>query len=180
VANKIEIKRFLERKKEESIRRLIEESQQKQEVAKDLFFEAYSEKFADIRAKVVAAGVEYDKLVETITNLGIASFLRNYRSPANSFNELINKLSISQLRDNYIDIVEALKIEDSYSKKTKDCEREYDGLIAVCNANNAKDSLKIIENLGFDISEIEIKKEECTTLVTTIDVSKLFIVKGEK
>ncbi len=177
MANKIEIKKFLERKKDESVQRLKDESQQKQEAAKDVFFEVYGSKFHEIRGKVVAAGVEYDKLVESIEGLGIASL---WKSPASRFNELLNSLSSEDLRNRYAEVAEAVKINDSFYKKIKDCEGEYDGLIAVCNANNARDSLKILENLGFDTSEVELKKEECTTLITNIDASKLFIVKEDK
>lgn len=177
MANKIEIKKFLERKKEESIKKLHDESKQKQDAVKDTFFEAYGWQFEAIRKTVIDAGVVYDNLANRITDSGIATL---YSRPACEFNNLIDILSLNDLRNRYVDIVEANKIGNTYDDKIRECRNEYDGLIAVCNANNAKDSLIILENLGFDISEVEVKKEECTTLITNIDASKLFIVKGDK
>lgn len=180
MANKIEIKKFLERKKEESLQKLKDESKQKQEAARSAFYEPYKDKFHEIREKVVDAGVEYEELVKTIKDLGIARFPNSYRSPISHFNDLLGYLSDGDLLTYYIEVGDAEKIRNSFTDKIDDCRREYDGLIAVCNVNNAKDSIKILENLGFDTSEVELKKEECTTLITNIDASKLFIVKEDK
>ncbi len=180
MANKIEIKKFLERKKEESIEALKKESKLKQEAAADVFFEAWGEKFEVIKGKVAAVAVEYDKLCNAVKKMGIASAQTHYQDPRSHFNILVSQLSISNLREKSLSIVTVELIKDSYLTKIEECRDTYNGLIAVCNANSAKDSLVILENLGFDTSEVEVKKDECTTLITNIDASKLFIVKGDK
>lgn len=182
MANKIEIKKFLERKKEESVQRLKDESQQGQEAARDSVLSYYKQHLANIKSMALAAGVEYDKLVESMNESGIASFPDCYSgAPANLFNRLINTLTFTKMvEEEYISVKEAEKIKESYAAKIKECKHTYDSLIAVCNVNNAKDGIKILENLGFDTSEVELKKEECTTLITNIDASKLFIVKEDK
>lgn len=174
MANKIQIRKFLENKRDEAIRKLNEESEKLQEKANDLFFDAYKGSFERIKNEVVRLGVEYDKLAKTITDLGLARFARRYNSPGSVFNELCNKLSISSLKDYYIEVAEAEKIKKEYRQRTEETEKEYNNLIAVCQVNNAADGIKILENLGFNTSEIEVKKEN-TTLITNIDAKKLFV-----
>lgn len=179
MANKTEIKKFLEIKKEESIESLRKESLEKQEIAASDFFNVYGSLFEGIKEKVISTGIEYVRLTKKISDLGIASFENRYSSPSGHFNELSSGLSRSRLQEHYITIAETVKIKNSYSNKIEDCKREWDGLIALCGANSAKDGLKILENLGFDITEIGVKKES-TALITSIDANKLFIVKGDK
>jgi hypothetical protein len=174
MANKIQIRKFLESKRDEAIRKLNEESEKLQENAEDLFFEAYKDNFVRIKNEVVKLGVEYDNLAKTITNLELAKFSCRYSNPVSCFNDLCSKLSISSLKGNYIDVAEAEKIKEEYGQRVEETEKEYNHLIAVCQANNAADGIKILENLGFNTSEIEVKKET-TTLITNIDAKKLFV-----
>ncbi len=176
MANKIQIRKFLEKKKEESIEALRKESREKQEAAKDEFFRTWGGKFENIKGKTAALAFEYEKLCNTLSELGVA-LTRDYYSPMGRFNQLVGQLSITQIRENYITVIAAEKIEGSYLNKIEDCKREWNGLIALCQANSAKDGIIILENLGFDISEIEVKTES-TVLITNIDARKLFIVKG--
>ncbi len=176
MANKIQIKKFLEKKQQEAIDKLNDESKELQEKAKDAFFEAYEDNFNEIKNEVIATASKSEKLSKAVTELGLATFGNRYSCPLSYFNELINKLSISNLRGYYIEVVEATKIENRYKKKIEETDREYKSLIALCQANTTKDGIIILENLGFDTSEIEVKQES-TALITNIDASKLFIKK---
>jgi hypothetical protein len=174
MANKIQIKRFLETKQQEVLAKLNEESVKLQEQAEDNFFKDFKEKFQNIKSEVASVGAEYDKLAKKLTDSGLATFGDRYNSPHYCFNELISKCSIGNLKKYYIDVIESEKIKTTYEKKIEETKREYDNLIALCSANSAIDGIKILENLGFDTSEIEVKKES-TALITNIDASKLFI-----
>jgi hypothetical protein len=175
MANKMQIKKFLELKRNEATDKLKSESIENQEHEKDLFFEAYKEQFSAIKENVIKAGTEYDRLTKSIADLSLADTTSWYNTPGHEFNTLINKLSLENLRTSYIEVKKVKIIESQYNKRVNSTAEEYDNLIAICQANNAADSLKILENLGFNISEIEVKKVECTALITNIDASKLFV-----
>lgn len=175
MANKIQIKKYLENKKNEAIAKLRKESEQLQEEAKNKFFNTHREEFERLRQEVIKVASEYDALVKKIHEQGTAKFENRYSSPNYAFNELCDKLSISNLSKYYVVVSDASRIIGKYEEKIEDTKKEYNNLIAVCGANTAKDCIKILENLGFDTSEIEPKKEECTTLITNIDASKLFV-----
>ncbi len=174
MANKIQIRKFLENKRDEAIRKLNEESEKLQENTKNQFFDAYKENFERIKNGVVRLGVEYDNLTKTVSDLGLAICRNRYNTPVSVFNELCSKLSIQSLKDYYIDVTRAEKIKKEYSQRIEETEKEYNNLIAVCQANNAADGIKILENLGFNTSEIEVKKES-VALITNIDAKKLFV-----
>lgn len=174
MANKIQIRKFLENKRDEAIRKLKKESEKLQESAKDRFFEAYKSKFEHIKNEVARIGTEYDNLAKSITDLGLAKFAVRWTSPVNGFNELCGNLSITSLKVSFINVVEAEKIKQKYERRIEETEEEYNNLIALCQANNAADSIKILENLGFNTSEIEVKKES-VALITNIDAKKLFV-----
>ncbi|MDF2952117.1 MAG: hypothetical protein K0S18_1700 [Anaerocolumna sp.] len=174
MANKIQIKRFLERKQFEAIEKLEKESEEKQKQAKEVFFEVYKDKFIDIKNKLTTTLVQYDVLTKSIEELGLASFGNKYSNPRYYFNEIIDKVSIVNLKNHYIDIKEVANIKANYDKKINECNQEYSNLIALCGANNVKDGLEILENLGFNIDSIEVKQEP-TELVTNINAKKLFM-----
>ncbi|WP_313132597.1 hypothetical protein [Anaerocolumna sp.] len=174
MANKIQIRRYLERKQSEAIAKLFEESKSLQEQSENAFFETYGQKFEEIKLQVIKAGASYDSLAEKIKDLGLANFMDRYSNPHSYFNELCSKLSSSSLKQYYIEVAEAKSINQRYEKKIEETKREYDNLIALCQANIAKDSLKLLDELGFNTSEIEVKKES-TALITSIDAKKLFI-----
>jgi hypothetical protein len=180
MANKVQVRKFLELKRDQAVSRLKEESEKLQKSSKELFFEDYKVQLDEIKKEVIQSGIKYDQLIKSIEDTGKAGASSRYSTPEYYFNELTNRLTISKHSDDYIKVIDAQNIKNAYSKKVEECESEYNGLIAVCNASNAKDSVLILENLGFDLSEIEIKKEECTSLITNIDASKLFIVKEDK
>lgn len=174
MANKIQIRKFLESKRDEAIRKLNEKSEELQENATNQFFEAYKENFEQIKSKVAAIGTGYDNLVKTITDLGLAKFNNYYGCPVTEFNSLCDKLSISTLKRNYVDVTLAENIRTKYEQMIDETKAEYNNLIAVCQANNAADGIKILENLGFNTAEIEVKKES-VALITNIDAKKLFV-----
>lgn len=177
MANKVQIRKFLEKKREEAVSKLKEEGYDLYEKSKDIFFDAYSKNFSEIKEELIKTGLKYDSLIKSITDLGLGSHKKGYGSPVNSFNELIGNLSIASLKKYYVSVTEAEKIKERYKQKVEETTAEYNSLIAICQANNSSESIKILENICFNTSEIEVKKEECTVLVTNIDTSKLLIVK---
>jgi hypothetical protein len=175
MANKIQIKKFLEGKKYEAIRKLNESSEKEQEIATNNFYTAYKPNFNLIITHLEDIHNEYKALMNTLTGLSLVEFSKRYSGPSHVFNQLESDLNENSLRKYFLVITEAQKIKAHYETKINETEREYNNLIAICQARPAAESLKALEEIGFNISEIEVKPEECTALLTSIDATKLFV-----
>lgn len=177
MANKIEIRKYLERKKEETIGKLICERDEKEKIATDNFFSAYKENFTAIKNQVIVASQDFDSILKTVEGLGIAKIGSiHYGDPLYKFNDMINSLSSERLKK-YISIDKVEQIRDQYHILIHDAESEYLRLIAVTKQMSAKDGTELLERLGFDLSELSVPKE-ITALSTNIDANKLFINLG--
>lgn len=175
MANKVQIKKYLESKREEAVEKLSLERDKSKEAALNSFFDAYKEKFENIQDQVIATANAYDRLVKMIEGFGSAEFKHRYNCPPSVFNELIDKLSVSNLKKYYVTVSESEKIHNTYENRIEDVKKEYNNLIAICQARPASESIKALDEIGFDISMIEIRPEQCTTLITAIDATKLFV-----
>ncbi len=174
MANKTELKRFVELKKSESIQRLIDEKNEKINKEVDKFFEPYKKDIASIRERLISLSSEFDKFAEKIVKTKQGRVREYYDNPVRSFNNIINSLNIDVLKGS-ISIASVEKTNDEYKTKIQDCKREYDNLIAVIKSVSAKDGMNILINLGFKVDEVSKKKEQ-TALITNIDAKKLFIL----
>lgn len=176
MATKIDIKRFLEAKKIEVSEKLLKEKKEKEEIARNEFFDLQGFEFKNIRNQVVSAHEEFDTLMKRLSDTKIAVVKSPYYGIGRSLDEPMSKLSTANL-PNYINISSVEKVSTSYAKLIDDSKNEYLHLIAVSQSMNAKDGIELLNGLGFDTSDIETKKE-CTALITNIDAKKLFIQGG--
>ncbi|WFR56419.1 hypothetical protein QA584_22825 [Anaerocolumna sp. AGMB13025] len=180
MANKIQIKKFLEKKQQDAKIKLNEMESQEVNEAVISFISTHESDIKKIKILLGSLDRVFDGFISMVNKYETAVYKSEYsNAPGNRIDGLIRFFNGSNIKE-YFAITEVKKIEVKYKKLREESYATYDNLIALCQANNAADSVKILENLGFDISEIEVKKEECTALVTNIDVSKLFIVKEDK
>ena len=68
------------------------------------------------------------------------------------------------------------KMRDKIRTMRNKIHRNYDNLILnVKNMKNAKLACEYLKEIGFDVSDIEVKEEMCTSLAANIDTTYLFI-----
>lgn len=68
------------------------------------------------------------------------------------------------------------KILDKIRTIRQEIHRNYENLILnVKNMKNAKLACEYLKEIGFDVSDIEVKEEMCTSLAANIDTTYLFI-----
>lgn len=119
MANKSQIKKFLENKKVEAVNKLQEESKQLQECAKESFFESYKERFDEIRRITIAVSTAYDDLVKEVVENNKGTFPYRYGTPSNYYNNLSDSLALKELKNTYILVTEAEKLKTKFKKKVE-------------------------------------------------------------
>ncbi len=68
------------------------------------------------------------------------------------------------------------RMKDKIRTMRKEINRNYENLISnVKNMKNAKLACEYLKEVGFDVSNIEVKEEACTSLAANIDTTYLFI-----
>ena len=68
------------------------------------------------------------------------------------------------------------RMKDKIRTMRKEINRNYENLIFnVKNMKNAKLACEYLKEVGFDVSNIEVKEEVCTSLAANIDTTYLFI-----
>jgi hypothetical protein len=176
MANKNQIKKFLESKKEQAVLKLKEDRTILIENEKELFFSSNITQIESIKNGVKLLAIEFDYFIAKSIEQDIFSTNeRSYCSPVSLFNELIGCLGRENLSKHYLNIKTIENIDNTYRKRIQETEFEYDSLIAICQARPSSESIKALEEIGFDMSQIDAKLEQCTTLITTIDKTKLFV-----
>ena len=176
MATKIDIKRFLEVKKLESVEKLTKIKKDKEEKARNSFFDMQGEKFEDIRLQVISLHDEYHALITSLEDSKMATLRNTYYGASSYFNNVESQLAKINI-PSYINITSVESVSRKYDKLIEESSDEYSRLLAVANSVTAKDGIELLNGLGFDTSGIEAKKE-CTTLITNIDAKKLFIQGG--
>ena len=68
------------------------------------------------------------------------------------------------------------RMKDKIRTMRKEINRNYENLIFnVKNMKNAKLACEYLKEVGFDVSNIEVKEKVCTSLAANIDTTYLFI-----
>lgn len=178
MANKTQIKNFLENQVIKTVQELEKErSEVLNNIAVD-FKEKYKKEFDEINSNLVNSISIIEKLVEDMKKKKTCDYKDRYSGcPTNCIQEGIKQLQLGNF-EYYFRITEREKKQDYYDKKIHDCKAEYNRLLATTKEMNAKDSYNLLIDLGFDLSNLEVKKE-CTTVTTYFDASKLYIKKED-
>lgn len=174
MATKTEIKRFLERKRIDSIKTVNEEKKLKAKTALEEFVHCHNIDISQIRSAIGIVDAEISKFRSSIKSDKTATMNASYcHSPIAMINELSTAFSNSGLAE-YFSVVSIDKINDKYKTALSGVESEYTRLIAVTQNMNAKEGIALLKSLGFDTAELEAEKQT-TTLITNIDARKLYI-----
>jgi len=173
MANKTEINNFLERKTIECVDKLKEERKEKLNEAIQIFMTRNGVEITKINSLINVFDVTLEKMVSNIEVSKTACINKHYRNPISLSNELHRCFTPYDISDQFT-IVECEKVKTKYQKIMQESKTEYERLIAVTRTMDAKDGIVLLEKLGFDISEMQVKKV-VTALMTNIDARKLFV-----
>ena len=173
MATKYEIKKFIERRKNEASEKIINEFTDKIEQAEKKFITKHGEKIGEIKADIEAATDNFDLLCSDAEKSGIRYRDKYYSSPRYCLDLAYGKMADGEIM-NYFEIPTIEKLKQRREETADESKHEYDRLIAVTQSMSAKDGITFLKNLGFDTSELEVEKE-VTALTINIDRSKLYV-----
>lgn len=174
MANKIEIRKYLENMERIAINELVAKQKEEKELAYNEFFAKHSTEIKSIKKKLITVSGEFDKMVESMLSTDEATFEDYYSgSPACLFNKITGSISIDNMTS-YINLPIIEKLDNKYEKMKREAKNEYSRLIELTKRMSAKESIEYLEKLGFDLKNIQSIKE-VTALTLDIDVRKLFI-----
>ncbi len=174
MATKHEIKKFLEKKKGEALRKLRGDLSAQIEKAEKDFVSDFVTEISAVKEGLNIASDCFDRLVKAAKNKGIEINNKYYGSPENRINDALSSMKNDSVIL-YFNNPVICKLKGEGEKKFEEAEREYNRLIAVTGSMLAKDGIELLKSLGFDTADLESPKES-TALITNIDIRKLYIV----
>ena len=173
MATKYEIKKFIERRKNEASVKIINEFTDKIEQAEKKFITKHGERIGEIKADLEAAADNFDLLCKEAEKSGVRYRDKYYSSPKYYIDQAFEKMNSKDVMQ-FFEIPEIEKLKQKREETADESKYEYDRLIAVTQSMSAKDGITFLKNLGFDTSELEAEKE-VTALTINIDRSKLYV-----
>jgi len=178
MATKHDIKKFIEARMQEAKARLNTDRDSEIDMAHQQFIAGINDKIKTVRAELVAALENFERLVSVADATGSAYQSIYYENPKRSIETSLFKIKDDEIIK-YFRIPTVEQIRNRYADLCDEALQEYNRLIAVTKNMSAKDGIKLLKDLGFDTSELETVKE-ITALTIDIDAQKLFIAKEDE
>lgn len=179
MANKTQIKNFLQNQKQLTLSKLSKEEQDELDKISLMFKAKYEKEFNQIEQNLFSSLDILTKISCEMKDENIGTYNEQYSgSPSTNIRNAITRFDLDNIGF-YFYLNECEKVQDQYEKKTRESRDEYDKILAITKEMNAKESYDLLQNLGFDLSSLEVKKE-CTAVSTYIDATKLYIPKEDK
>lgn len=144
-----------------------------------LIEEGFSDDLADLldaisaikeKAKTIASALMYNKKI----NYNASSYGSVERELSNTSSNIDTYISKCSFEDTKL-----VQLINEFDKAKSEVYSNYSIVMeTVKKMRSSKDIVKYVTELGFDISHLDIEKQDCVALVQQVDVSKLFI-KGD-
>lgn len=178
MATKYEIKKFIERRKNEALSKISHDREAEIASVKTKFATEHQKEMSKVKADLEAAADNFDLLCEAAAQAGITFNNKYYGNPKTYINSALSETSDYNIA-NYFNIPEVDCLRLRFDKLKEETEREYNRLVAVTGSMSAKEGIELLSSLGFNTSDLEAVKE-VTALSVSIDINKLYLVREVK